>query len=227
MYFCTAQLCIMTAILTEKELVKELTRLVHWESFALQLPRIENSHIQIIKRDHPYVDDQKLALFGKWLRLTPEASWKHVIDALEVVDENAIAEDIRRSKVYTNPPRTHSPRTTSQYPKFGNITDADSHYPSLDTASQPIIPETTSEPLIPETTSEPRISETTSEPHIPETTSELLIPETTSEPHIPETTSEPHIPETASHLSSEPETVNAGHQTSNPPNPGKLYFKLH
>ena len=48
-----------------------------------------------------------------------------------------------------------------------------------------------------------------------------------SEPHIPETTSEPHIPETASHLSSEPETVNAGHQTSNPPNPGKLYFKLH
>ena len=79
----------MTGILTVKELYEELKHLVYWEQFAIHLPGITSTNIEVIKRDQPNnVDDQKLALFRQWLRRTPKTSWKHVIDALEAVGEN-------------------------------------------------------------------------------------------------------------------------------------------
>ncbi len=79
---------------TLRELVIRLKGLVMWERFAIHLPEIETPHIEIIKRESP--EDQKIQLFHKWLRVCPSASWQHVIYALETVDENKIASDIRR-----------------------------------------------------------------------------------------------------------------------------------
>ena len=69
--------------------------MVYWERFALHLPQITQTDIDIIKRDNPLnTASQKQALFNKWLRVYTSASWEYVILALETVDENYIAQTI-------------------------------------------------------------------------------------------------------------------------------------
>ena len=69
--------------------------MVYWETFALHLPQITQTDIDIIKREvKDDIKGQKQALFNKWLRVYPSASWEHVILALETVDENYIAQTI-------------------------------------------------------------------------------------------------------------------------------------
>ncbi len=82
---------------TVRELAIRLKDLVMWERFAIHLPEIETPQIQIIKRESPQaIEDQKIQLFNKWLRVCPSASWQHVIHALETVRENEIASDISK-----------------------------------------------------------------------------------------------------------------------------------
>ena len=69
--------------------------MVDWERFALHLPQITQTDINTIKQDNPMSTvSQKQALFNKWLKLYPTASWEHVIVALETVGENNIAQTI-------------------------------------------------------------------------------------------------------------------------------------
>ena len=80
---------------TVQELDKQLKDLVNWERLAIHLPQITPSDIEIIKQDHPSnVVRQKQALFDKWLRLCPNASWDAVVLALEVIDENTLAKKL-------------------------------------------------------------------------------------------------------------------------------------
>ena len=49
----------------------------------------------MIKQDNPsHVSAQKHALFDKWLRICPSASWDKVVMTLEAIDENHLAEKI-------------------------------------------------------------------------------------------------------------------------------------
>ena len=69
--------------------------MVYWERFALHLPQITQTDINIIKREvKDDIKGQKQAIFSKWLRVYSSASWEHVILALETVDENYIAQTI-------------------------------------------------------------------------------------------------------------------------------------
>ena len=72
--------------------------MVYWERFALHLPQITQTDIDIIKRDNPLNTAlQKQALFHKWLQVYSYASWEHVILALETVDEDKIVQLISNS----------------------------------------------------------------------------------------------------------------------------------
>ena len=71
-----------------------LCKLVHWEGFAIQLPGIEQHHIEQIERDVQDTDDQKHALFAKWLKERPNASWDEVTVALEKEGQNDLAENV-------------------------------------------------------------------------------------------------------------------------------------
>ena len=85
--------------LTERELCDKLRDLVKWEVFALYLPGIRQTHIEVIKHNNPLdVDQQKQALFAKWLRVCPKACWNDVILALEKVDENTIVAEITANR---------------------------------------------------------------------------------------------------------------------------------
>ena len=81
---------------TERELDLELVKLVDWQVFANHLPGLERENIEEIQRNNHEVHLQKLELFGTWLRIQPDASWKDVVLALENARENTLAEAVKK-----------------------------------------------------------------------------------------------------------------------------------
>ena len=82
---------------TVKGLDHQLKDIIHWERLAIHLPQISPADIETVKRNDPSdVNAQKLAIFNKWLRVDPKASWNSVVLALEVIDENTIARKIQK-----------------------------------------------------------------------------------------------------------------------------------
>ena len=73
------------------QLLELLDTLVDWQTFGAFLPGIKREHIQVIERDKKENEQQKAALFGKWLHIHPEASWQNVLSALEKSQEYALA----------------------------------------------------------------------------------------------------------------------------------------
>ena len=77
---------------TVLKLVEYLVDLTDWIKFAQHLPGIEERHIDQIKEENKgKVDDQKRALYKKWLEVYPDASWNDVIEALEKAERKDIA----------------------------------------------------------------------------------------------------------------------------------------
>ena len=97
---------------TEKELNLELKGLLRWKMFALCLPEMEQSDIEEIELNNVgNIENQKLALFGKWLRKCTTASWLDVLSALQTIDEYVLAEQLRVKycTVFSSlPPSSHS-----------------------------------------------------------------------------------------------------------------------
>ena len=82
---------------TENELDLELADLVNWQRFATHLPDLTREDIEEIKLNNPQnVAQQKLNLFGTWLRKSSDASWNDVISALEKAQEKRLADTIRK-----------------------------------------------------------------------------------------------------------------------------------
>ena len=80
-----------------KDLIEQLEKLVHWEHFAVILPKIEQRHIQMIKAENSKnIDGQKIALFNMWLAIYWEAKYSDVVEALEKVGETTLADDVRK-----------------------------------------------------------------------------------------------------------------------------------
>ena len=80
-----------------KELHECLKGLVDcWEIFALYLPGIDQTDIDVIKKNNRHdVVHCKLELYKAWLKVYPEGSWDDVIQALEKAEENDIASVIK------------------------------------------------------------------------------------------------------------------------------------
>ena len=98
--------------LTVRDLDDKLRDLVKWKRFALYLPGIDQSDIEVIfteKRDD--VAEQKLLLFSKWLSVHPKATWQDVTHALEKADEFTIANKLRMKLL---PPAISSPVSPQQ-----------------------------------------------------------------------------------------------------------------
>ena len=84
---------------TVQELDRQLKDIVNWERLAIHLPKITQHDVDIIKQENPSsVSRQKQALFDKWLRSYPNASWDAVVLALEVINENTLAQNIQKQQ---------------------------------------------------------------------------------------------------------------------------------
>ena len=92
--------CAMETKLTVSKLFEYLVDLTDWIKFAQHLPEIEERHIDQIKEENKgKVDDQKRALYKKWLEVYPDASWNDVIEALEKAERKDIALTIKTQEV--------------------------------------------------------------------------------------------------------------------------------
>ena len=81
-----------TSTPTELKLFEYLVDLIDWTMFAQYLPEIKERHIQKIKQENKEkVDDERRALYKKWLEVCPDASWNDVIEALEKAERKDIA----------------------------------------------------------------------------------------------------------------------------------------
>ena len=78
-------------------LIQWLDPLVDWKPFARCLPGIKQHDISKIVAENRKVDDQKLALYSKWLDITPNATWEGVITALKKRRENKLVKNIERN----------------------------------------------------------------------------------------------------------------------------------
>ena len=84
---------------TVLKLVEHLVDLTDWIKFAQHLPEIKENHIDQIKEDNKgKVNDQKRALYNKWLQLYPDATWNDVIEALEKAERKDIAEKVKQKE---------------------------------------------------------------------------------------------------------------------------------
>ena len=81
---------------TVAELIEMLDSLVEWKKFGLFLPGITDPELKKIEKDYSSVDDQEMALFSKWLRVDPRATWYKVIEALMKAKENFLVNKIER-----------------------------------------------------------------------------------------------------------------------------------
>ena len=79
----------------ESELDIELAELVNWQRFATHLPNLTRGDIEQIEQDNRDVQQQKLELFGTWLRRCPNASWNNIVLALEKSKQNTLADNIK------------------------------------------------------------------------------------------------------------------------------------
>ena len=78
-------------------LIQWLDPLVDWIPFAYCLPEMTHSDISKIQAENKKVDDQKLALYSKWLDIAPNATWERVITALNTTREYKLVQDIKRN----------------------------------------------------------------------------------------------------------------------------------
>uniref|UniRef100_A0A1X7TZM0 Death domain-containing protein n=1 Tax=Amphimedon queenslandica TaxID=400682 RepID=A0A1X7TZM0_AMPQE len=77
------------------ELLEWLDELSRWKKFGMFLPGIRPHDLDIIEDEENRADNRKIALFGKWLRVYPEANWGHVIDALEKANEKELVKKVK------------------------------------------------------------------------------------------------------------------------------------
>uniref|UniRef100_A0A1X7TTV0 NACHT domain-containing protein n=1 Tax=Amphimedon queenslandica TaxID=400682 RepID=A0A1X7TTV0_AMPQE len=73
---------------------KCLKTLVDWEPFALCLPGITQSDVNIIDKKKRNAHLMKMALHKRWLQVNPTASWRDVINALKQCKKNELARTI-------------------------------------------------------------------------------------------------------------------------------------
>ena len=79
-----------------KDLMQKLKTLIEWYKFAENLPKIEQHHIKKIKYENKGdIDEQKRALFNKWLAIYPGAKYSDVVEALKTAGETTLADDVR------------------------------------------------------------------------------------------------------------------------------------
>ena len=87
---------------------KYLKPLADWKPFALCLPRITQSHVNIIDRTKRNAHLKKMALQKKWLDVNPQASWRDVITALELCHEDEVAETVKHQIIQSSGSTTNN-----------------------------------------------------------------------------------------------------------------------
>ena len=80
------------------DLASELKPVVDWYQLGIHLGLQTHELIQI-ERDHQGNERRKHDMLDLWLRRKPDAGWRDVVSALQLMEENRVAERIRQNYV--------------------------------------------------------------------------------------------------------------------------------
>ena len=80
------------------DLSSELKTVTDWHTLGIHLG-LQTYELMQIERDHHGNERQKQEMLDLWLRRKPDAGWRDVVSALEEMEENRVAESIRRNYV--------------------------------------------------------------------------------------------------------------------------------
>ena len=76
--------------------IKDIDITTRWRDLGLELVD-SNKILKVIEANHPSdVDTCCREMFEKWLEKTPDASWKHLITALNSIEMNTAADVISK-----------------------------------------------------------------------------------------------------------------------------------
>ena len=104
---------------TVPQLCAGLSTVIDWQQFAQRLPDIRTEHIGIIENDQRGIENQKRAIFQKWLNVYPDAKWSDVYDALVSIDQVVLACSlVRRPMPPPHPPPSPCPGISSKRFKY-------------------------------------------------------------------------------------------------------------
>ena len=89
---------------TLKDLMTDLDSLINnWQHLMISMG-VDKYKNDKIERNFPHdVDRQKQEAFDLWLRQTPDACWKNVIDALFEIGENTLARALTKKYEWKDP----------------------------------------------------------------------------------------------------------------------------
>ena len=101
-------------IMDKGSLSDELSTVVEWYQLGMKLG-VPDYKLDEIQRNHPHegVGRWRVEVLALWLRLTPNASWRNVMKALQRMGENTLAEKIRHKHIRGPPSRLSSTRISS------------------------------------------------------------------------------------------------------------------
>ena len=94
--------CVGNEPLDIRSLSLLLASVYNWENLGIKLG-ISMQKLQEIKQHHSGdLEMCKNRLYDTWLRLTTDPSWMEIVDALEQIEENSLADRIRRVFLQTH-----------------------------------------------------------------------------------------------------------------------------
>ena len=70
-----------------------------WYSLGLELLDSNTAVLDVIKTSHQRDDDRCSEMFKKWLEMKPDASWSQLVTALNNIELNTVARNIKISKL--------------------------------------------------------------------------------------------------------------------------------
>ena len=83
-----------------KNLSSELATVINWFFLGINLG-LQKHELSKIQQNyaHQGSDQQRLEMLYLWLQRTPNATWEDVVDALQQMGENRVAENIREKYI--------------------------------------------------------------------------------------------------------------------------------
>ena len=85
-------------VLSARNLFSELEPVTEWFQLGIKLG-LQVHKLNKIRQDYHGTDQQMLQMLDLWLRRTPSASWLDVVNALEEMEENTVARNIRQKYI--------------------------------------------------------------------------------------------------------------------------------
>ena len=91
--------------ITMKTLCDGLKTINDWNKIVriMMELNVENHRLEAIKADDVTIEERKRNSFSLWLKQTPNANWDSIINALRVVGEMTLAEELDRKYQWREP----------------------------------------------------------------------------------------------------------------------------